>query len=106
VHTSLAFAAPLVGLIAAVIAMIFFYAVNASATEDTLLSWTCRWKAVPMSQRPQFGTLCKESYAGLYLSILLIPVEALVLAVAGWQMKVERYTTAYASARKGTPTGT
>lgn len=105
VHTSVAFAAPFVGLAAAVISMIFFYAVNASTTEDTLLSWTCRWKAVPMLQRPHFGTLCKESYAGLYMAILLIPLEALVLAVAGWQMKLERYTTAYANARKNTPTG-
>lgn len=104
IHTSLTFAAPLVGLIAAIIAMVFFYAVNASATNDTLLSWTCRWKAVPMLQRPHFDTLCKESWAGLYMSILLVPVEALVLAVAVWQMKQERHTNAYVSARKGVPT--
>ena len=100
VHTPLMFVAPLIGLIAAVIAMVFFYAVNASDTYDTLLSWTCRWKSVDMMQKPHFGTLCKESWAGLYLSILLIPVEAAVFAFAGWQMKLEKHANAYSQARK------
>ncbi len=80
--------------------MAFFYAINASETVDTLLSWTCRWTSLNMSQRPHFATLCKESQAGLYLSILLIPVEALVLALASWQLKLQKHTTAYARARK------
>ena len=83
--------------------MVFFYAINASSTSDTLLSWTCRWKDVPMSQQPQWGTLCRESWAGVYLSILLIPVEAAVLATAGFQLKLERYIGAYSHARKGSP---
>lgn len=83
--------------------MAYFYAVNASETSDTLLSWTCRWRAVPMVQRPHFETLCKESWAGVYLSVLLIPVEAIVLAVAGWQVKLERHAAAYVSARKEGP---
>jgi len=99
-HTPLMFVAPFIGLLAALIAMIFFYAVNASDTFDTLLSWTCRWNSLNMMQKPHFGTLCKESYAGLYLAILLIPVEAAVLAIASWQMKVERHTSAYTHARK------
>jgi len=92
--------APFIGLAAAVIAMVFFYAVNTSDTNDTLLSWTCRWKEVGMTQKPHFGTLCKESWAGLYLSILLIPVEAAVFALAGWQRKIEKHANAYSQARK------
>jgi len=97
------FAAPLVGLTAALIAIIFFYAVNASEDVDTFLSWTCRWRSVPMDITPHWGTLCRQSEGGLYLSILLIPVEAAALGLAGYQMKVERYTNAYSSARKGSP---
>lgn len=94
------FAAPFVGLAGALIAMIFFYAVNASDSVDSLLSWTCRWNMLDMTQRPNFGTLCRESWTGVYLSVLLIPVEAAVLAVAGWQLKAERHATAYSRARK------
>ncbi|TLD20737.1 hypothetical protein PspLS_08343 [Pyricularia sp. CBS 133598] len=99
VHTSQSLAAPFVGLVAALIAMIFFYAVNSSNSEDTLLSWTCRWKTLSMVQNPHFGTLCKESWAGLYLTILLIPVEVAVLAVAAYQAKLEKYASAYTYAR-------
>lgn len=100
VHTSVMFAAPLVGFIAALIAVIFFYSVNASPTSDSLLSWTCRWKTVTMMERPHFATLCKESWTGVYMSILLIPIEAAVLAVAGWQLKLEKHTSAYSNARR------
>ncbi len=99
IHTSLTFVAPFIGLAAAIIAMVFFYAINASETVDTLLSWTCRWRALNMTQSPHFDTLCKQSWAGVYMSILLIPVEAAVLAVAGWQMKSERHASAYARAK-------
>lgn len=94
------FAAPFVAFVAALVAMVFFYAVNGSTTTDSLLSWTCRWTAVPMSSRPHFATLCSESWAAVYLSVLLIPIEAGVLAAAGWQVKIERHATAYADARK------
>ncbi|KAK0711264.1 hypothetical protein B0H67DRAFT_491235 [Lasiosphaeris hirsuta] len=104
-HTSTTFAAPLVGLAAALIAIIFFYAVNASEEVDTFLSWTCRWETVPMTVQPNWGTLCRQSRAGLYLAILLIPVEAAALGLAGFQLKVEKYASNYSSAaRKGSPT--
>ncbi|KAL1868654.1 hypothetical protein VTK73DRAFT_3570 [Phialemonium thermophilum] len=102
-HLSVSFAAPLIGLIAAVVAMTLFYAVNASHTVDTLLSWTCRWSRVAMQQRPHFGSLCRESHVAVYLSILLIPVEAFVLGVAAWQRVIEGHTSAYARARKASP---
>jgi hypothetical protein len=94
------FLAPLVGLVGALIAVIFYYAVNASETTDTFLSWTCRWKEVSMSQQPHWGTLCQQSHAGLYLAILLIPVEVVALALAARQMQLERYTDRYLAARK------
>ncbi len=94
------FTAPFVGLVGALIALIFFYAINASDSTDSLLSWSCRWNILNMTQRPNFGTLCRESWTGVYLSILLIPVEAVVLAVAGWQLKAESNASVYSRARK------
>ncbi|KAL0776875.1 hypothetical protein CaCOL14_006393 [Colletotrichum acutatum] len=90
IHNSLAVAAPSVGLVASIIAMSFFYSINASITVDTLQSWSCRWSDVVMMTRPHFGTLCKQSKAGLYLSILLIPIEAIIVGMGGYQMMLER----------------
>jgi hypothetical protein len=94
------FVAPLFSFIAAIVAMGYFYHVNASVTVDTMQSWTCRWSDVYMVARPHFGTLCKESQAGLYLSILLIPITAINLAVAGYQFVVERNVSTMAHGRK------
>lgn len=100
IHTPVTFAAPFVGLIAAIVAMAYFYTVNTSITDDTLQSWSCRWSNVLMVTRPHFGTLCKESQAGLYLSVLLIPIEGITLAVAGYQAFVERGINTMAHGRK------
>ncbi|KAF6844938.1 hypothetical protein CMUS01_00604 [Colletotrichum musicola] len=89
-HNGVAVAAPAFGLVAAVIAMSFFYSINASTTVDTLQSWSCRWSQVAMAQRPHFGTLCKQSQAGLYLSVLLIPIEVIVLGAGAYQMVLEK----------------
>lgn len=97
------FAAPFVGLAAAIVAMVFFYTINASMVTDSLLSWTCRWKAVSMTESPHFSTLCSQSWASVYLAVILVPVEAAALCVAGWQFKLEKHTSAYAHARKGSP---
>lgn len=97
------FAAPLVGFAAALVAVIVFYAINASATTDSLLSWTCRWRALNMGQAPYFGTLCGQSWASVYLAVILVPLEAIALCAAGWQLKVEKHVTAYVHARKGSP---
>lgn len=99
-HTSVTFVAPLIGAAAALIAVIFYYVVNASDTVDTFVSWTCRWQDIPMTQQPRWDTLCQQSHAGLYMAILLIPVEAIALVLAGLQMKTERYTDEYLRARK------
>lgn len=97
------FVAPLLGFVAALIAIIFFYAVNASDTADTLLSWTCRFSAVSMTTEPHFGTLCHASWASVVLAVVLVPLEAVALCVAGWQLKTEKHVLKYSSARKGSP---
>lgn len=102
-HTPTMFAAPLVGFAAALVAVIVFYAINASATTDSLLSWTCRWRSINMGQAPHFGTLCGQSWASVYLAVILVPLEAVALCAAGWQLKVEKHVNAYAQARKGSP---
>ncbi|KAH9883910.1 hypothetical protein F4778DRAFT_586826 [Xylariomycetidae sp. FL2044] len=92
VHTSMTFAAPFVGFLAVMISMIFFYAVNASIRVDTLQSWSCHWGYANMLTEPHFGTLCKESETALYLSVVLVPVELVVLTMAAYQMVLERKT--------------
>lgn len=90
IHASLTFAVPAVALSAAVVAVVFFYIVDASTTVDSLQSWTCRWKDVSMMTKPHFGTLCKQSEAGIALSLLLVPLEAMILGVAAYQAVVKR----------------
>ncbi|KAK8855910.1 hypothetical protein PGQ11_011822 [Apiospora arundinis] len=102
-HTPLTFAAPFVGFVAVMIAMIFFYAVNASTTVDTVQSWSCQWESVSMQMKPHFGAVCKETKTALYLSIILIPVEAIILSLAGYQMMLERKAAGAAQSRKGSP---
>ncbi|KAK8058952.1 hypothetical protein PG994_009400 [Apiospora phragmitis] len=102
-HTPLTFAAPFIGFVAVMISMIFFYAVNASTTVDTVQSWSCQWESVSMQMKPHFGAICKETKTALYLSIILIPVEAFILSVAGYQMMLERKAAGVARSRKGSP---
>jgi hypothetical protein len=86
--------------------MAFFYSVNASITVDTLQSWSCRWKSVVMLKRPQFGTLCKQSQAGLTLAVFLIPLEAIILGVALYEFSVERRVNATGCSRKSSSSPT
>lgn len=99
VHTSTSLAAPVVGLVAALVAVVLFYAVNASEEVDTFLSWTCRWKAVPMATQPRWDTLCAQSWTGVYMAVLLIPVEAAALGMAVWCRKAEREVDEYEAAQ-------
>jgi hypothetical protein len=84
------FAVPLIGFIVAFIAMAFYYGVNASDKVETFQSWTCRWQDVAMRTEPHFGTLCKQSRAGLGLAVAIVPLEAVVLGLAAYQMILER----------------
>lgn len=97
------FAAPFLGFVAALVAIILFYAINGSTTTDTLLSWTCRFQSVSMTSEPHFGTLCHSSWASVVLAVVLVPLEAIALCIAAWQLKTEKYVAKYADARKGTP---
>lgn len=82
--------APLAAFVAALTAMAVFYGVNTSDRADTVQSWSCRWEDVFMTAGPHFGTLCKQSRAGLYLSVLLVPLELVAFAAAGYQLLLER----------------
>ncbi|CAK7236732.1 hypothetical protein SCUCBS95973_009708 [Sporothrix curviconia] len=100
-HTPLTFSAPFVGLVVAIVAVILFYVANQSATADTLLSWSCRWRFLnTASPTPKFASLCRASHAGVDLAILLIPVEFAAFVLAGFELKLQRYTAAYTHARK------
>lgn len=43
-----------------------------------------------MMTKPHFGTLCKQSEVGLALSVLLVPLEAIILGVAVYQTILQR----------------
>ncbi|KAJ4202842.1 hypothetical protein NW767_005601 [Fusarium falciforme] len=90
VEMTLAFGPPIMALIAAIISMSFFYAVNASTKADTLQSWSCRWENVAMTTQPHFDTLCKQSRAGVALSVLLVPVEVIILGLSAYQFMLRR----------------
>lgn len=90
VEMTVAFGPPMVALIAAIISMSFFYAVNASTKADTLQSWSCRWENIAMTTQPHFDTLCKQSQAGVVLSVLLVPVEAIILGLSAYQFTLRR----------------
>ena len=53
-----------------------------------------------MAQAPHWDNLCRQGHAGLYLAVVLVPVEVVALALAGWKVKGERYVEGYLGARK------
>ncbi|KHO00815.1 uncharacterized protein MAM_01593 [Metarhizium album ARSEF 1941] len=89
-HSAAILAAPVVAFTASLVTVVFFYAINASASVDSLHSWTCRWRSVPMYTRPYFGTLCRESQAAVALSVLLVPLELIILVTAYLQAMMEK----------------
>jgi hypothetical protein len=95
-----AFLAPSLGFVAVLFAMIFFYAVNASTTVDTVQSWSCQWSDTSMTMKPYFGTLCRESKTALYLSVILVPVELAVFMLAGYQHILLRKAISFSVVRK------
>jgi hypothetical protein len=101
-HSSVSLAVPVIGFIASLVSVALFYAINASTTVDTLQSWACRWKGVPMNARPYFGTLCKESQAALALAVFLVPLELIILVTAGFQAVLEKKVGGLFS-RRGSP---
>ncbi|KAG9239230.1 hypothetical protein BJ875DRAFT_448761 [Amylocarpus encephaloides] len=79
-YRGIAFLAPTVGLIAGLVGTSFFYGVNASNTTSSLQSWSCQWSAIDMNIKPHWGTLCRQSKAGLYLMVMMIPLQVIVLS--------------------------
>lgn len=80
--------------------MIFFYAINASTTADTLQSWSCQWEFASLAAKPHFGTLCKESKTALYLSVVLVPLELVIFTLASYQMVLLRKVIGLSQTRK------
>jgi hypothetical protein len=89
-HTSVTIAAPIVGLIAALVAVGLHYSVASSTTSSTIISWSCRWRTSVMLLDPHFGTLCRQGEASIALAVLLIPVEVITLAIASYEASLER----------------
>ena len=100
VHTPLTFVAPAAGFMAVMVAMILFYAVNASTRADTLQSWTCRWGYARMAAKPHFGSLCRQSRTALYLSVVLVPLELAVFTLAAGHLVLLRKLIGLSHARK------
>jgi len=57
-----------------------------------------------MDTKPHWGTLCKESKASLYLTVMLIPLEILVLGAAFFTIVAKRKQVVVHE-RKGSPAG-
>ncbi len=81
------YACAIIGLAMNLTAVGVFYHVDASDTTWNLQSWSCQWKDVAMSTAPHWNTLCNESRAALYMTILLIPCHFLALAAIAWGAK-------------------
>jgi len=102
IHSGISFVAPTVCLIAGLVGMSFFYGVNSSRTTFSLQSWTCQWSAIDMNVKPHWNTLCKESKVALYLMVMIVPLEAVVLATAAWGSFTEKRSLIVRE-RKGSP---
>jgi hypothetical protein len=94
---------PIVGLVAALTAMSFFYAVNASTTTETLQSWSCLWSSVDMPDPPHFQTLCRQSETALYLMIAMIPMQLILLGFTALEFTAEKKDSVIVE-HKGSPT--
>lgn len=103
-YTPLSILAPSAGFVAVMVAMIFFYAVNASDEVDTVQSWSCQWAQAAMTAKPHFGTLCRESKTALYLAVILVPVELVLFGLAGYRRLLLRRAISFAyDPKPGTP---
>lgn len=58
-----------------------------------------------MDTKPHWGTLCKESQAALYLTVMWIPLEIIVLGAAmfGNFKNVKQAPVSEVAERKGSP---
>ncbi|TVY21818.1 hypothetical protein LARI1_G000236 [Lachnellula arida] len=102
IHSSISFLAPTVCLIAGLVGTSFFYGVNSSNSVSSLQSWSCQWSSINMSVKPYWSTLCKESKVALYLTVMLIPLEVIILGTVAFGAFVEKKQVVYHE-RKGSP---
>jgi len=102
IHSSSSFVASTICLFAGLIGMSFFYGVNRSNTVFSLQAWTCQWSDVSMTSSPHWGTLCKESKVALYLTVMIVPLEVLILASSAYVSSLERKQLIMRE-RKGSP---
>lgn len=102
VHSSVSILASAICLIAGLVGTSFYYGVNTSNTVFSLQAWTCQWSDVPMTSSPHWGALCNESKAALYLTVMIIPLEVLVLGFSAWVSSAERKQLVIRE-RKGSP---
>jgi hypothetical protein len=94
---------PFIGTVLAVATVGEFWAINSSNTDDTLLSWTCRWKSVPMGQQPYFGTLCHENWAAVIMAIVVMVLEIGIFALGAYQWYLERHIITSARSKQSSP---
>jgi hypothetical protein len=90
IHPILSLIVPTAVLITTIVSTALFYAINASSTTDTIQSWSCRWTSINMDAEPHFDRICHQSMAGLYITIILIPVSVIVLGLAGAKVVFEK----------------
>ncbi|OBT85027.1 hypothetical protein VE02_04962 [Pseudogymnoascus sp. 03VT05] len=101
-HSLLTLISAFAGLVSAIVATSFFYGINASDVTATIQSWSCHWSDVAMTSEPDFHRICKQAEAGLYLTIMMIPLFALIGAV-GIMAVVQDKKVNLMAARKESP---
>jgi len=102
IHGTMSFLAPTISLIAGLIGTSFFYGINASSTTFSLQSWSCQWTDLDMNVKPHWNMLCKESKVALYLTVMMIPLQVLILGTVAAGVFAAKKTQA-GTQRKGSP---
>ncbi|CZT50448.1 uncharacterized protein RSE6_11431 [Rhynchosporium secalis] len=100
--TGISYLSPTVSLVVSLVATSFFYGVNASETNHSLQSWSCQWASIDMDVQPHWSTLCKESKTALYLTVVIIPLQVIVLGTVAWSALAQKKQIA-GYERKGSP---
>lgn len=102
VHTFLTLGSAFVGLVSAIVATSFFYGINRSSVTATIQSWSCHWSDVQMTSEPNFHRMCRQAEAGLYLTVIMIPLFA-IIGIVGIMAVVQDKKVTMIHARKGSP---
>ncbi|KAM3068859.1 hypothetical protein ACMFMG_011022 [Clarireedia jacksonii] len=98
-----AFLPPVISLVVAIVSTSLFYNLDASNATWSLKSWSCQWSNITTTSAPHWNTLCQESKAGIYLGIMVIPLEVYVCALSAWIIYKEKRTVGQGWERKGSP---